>query len=76
LLLAGRIQKPNKLLTLNAQAADVFPGASWQTATPEEVGMDPVKFSTAMNSLPSPAVVIRHGKIVGQKGDIARTGFV
>lgn len=76
LLLAGRIQKPNKLLTLNAQAANVFPGASWQTATPEEVGMDPVKFATAMNSLPSPAVVIRHGKIVGQKGDIARTGFV
>src|SRR5215216_4706694 len=53
-----------------------FPGASWQTATPQEVGMDPVKFSAAMSLLPSPSVVIRNGRIVGQKGDIARTGYI
>ncbi len=38
--------------------------------------MDPVLFAAAMNSLPSPSVVIRNGKIVGQKGDIARPGYV
>ena len=38
--------------------------------------MDPTLFAAAMNSLPSPAVVIRNGRIVGQKGDIARTGYV
>ncbi len=58
------------------QRADDFPGSDWQTATPQEVGMDPTLFAAAMNSLPSPAVVIRNGRIVGQKGDIARTGYV
>ncbi|MGH9903990.1 MAG: serine hydrolase, partial [Pyrinomonadaceae bacterium] len=38
--------------------------------------MDPVKLAEAMATLPSPSVVIRNGRIVGQKGDIARAGFV
>src|SRR6185295_15810504 len=56
--------------------ASTFPGSSWPTATPQEVGMDPTKFANAMNQLPSPSLVIRNGRIVGQKGDIARTGYV
>jgi hypothetical protein len=26
----------------------IYPGAQWDTATPQEVGMDPVKFNEAM----------------------------
>jgi Beta-lactamase len=52
-----------------------FPTAGWQTATPQEVGMDPVKFSAAMSLLPSPSMVIRNGRIIGQKGDVTRTGY-
>ena len=37
--------------------------------------MDPAKFAAAMDRMPSPSLVIRNGKIVGQKGDIARSGF-
>ena len=63
--------------TLSAPIAPAdFPTSGWQTATPQEVGMDPVKFASAMNLLPSPSVVIRNGRIVGQKGDIARTGYI
>ena len=58
----------NPDLSLPSAAAE-FPASSWQTATPQEVGMDPVKFAAAMNLLPSPSVVIRNGRIVGQKGD-------
>jgi CubicO group peptidase (beta-lactamase class C family) len=54
----------------------VYPGARWETATPQEAGMDPAKFNQAMAALPSPAVVIRRGKIVGSKGDITRGGFI
>jgi CubicO group peptidase (beta-lactamase class C family) len=53
-----------------------YPIGNWQIATPQEVGMDPVLFAAAMNELPSPAVVIRNGRIVGQKGDIARPGYI
>ena len=52
-----------------------FPLGNWQTATPQEVGMDPALFAAAMDRLPSPSVVIRSGRMVGQKGDITRSGF-
>src|SRR5215213_7232494 len=67
--------QPPPILTPQITASN-FPGSSWQTATPQEVGMDPTKFAAAMNLLPSPSIVIRNGRIVGQKGDIARTGYV
>lgn len=54
----------------------VYPGARWETATPQEAGMDPVKFNAALATLPSPAVVIRRAKIVGSKGDITRSGYI
>ena len=56
-------------------AAD-YPLGGWQTATPQEVGMDPAKFAAAMDLMPSPSLVIRNGKIVGQKGDITRPGLI
>ena len=37
--------------------------------------MDPALFATAMDRMPSPSLVIRNGRIVGQKGDIARPGL-
>ncbi len=54
--------------------AIVYPGADWEVSTPEAEGMDPVKFATAMANLPAKVVVIRHGKIIGQKGDITLPG--
>jgi hypothetical protein len=72
----------NSLLSSNKKTkavpaqSTVYPGAQWETATPQEVGMDPVKFNEALATLPAPAVVIRHGKIVGSKGDIARSGYI
>lgn len=42
--------------------------AAWPTATPSEVRFDPALFTTAFNNLPSPAVVVRHGKLVASKG--------
>ena len=54
----------------------VYPGATWEASTPQEAGMDQVKFDEAMATLPSPAVVIRHGKIAGSKGDITRSGHI
>ena len=38
--------------------------------------MDPVMFASAMARMPSPSIVIRNGRIVGQKGDIARPGLI
>jgi CubicO group peptidase (beta-lactamase class C family) len=38
--------------------------------------MDPAKFDEAMAALPSPAVVVRNGKIIGSKGDVARSGNI
>lgn len=57
-------------------AATIFPSTHWETADPAEVGFDPAKFQSALAALPAPAVVIRHGKIVGMKGDIARRGYI
>jgi uncharacterized protein (TIGR03437 family) len=56
--------------------APVFPASTWQTATPEEVGMDPAKVAQALATLPEPAVVIRRGRIVAAKGDIARPAYI
>jgi CubicO group peptidase (beta-lactamase class C family) len=53
-----------------------FPATHWETTEPSAVGMDPAKLSQALATLPSPAVVIRHGKIVAVKGDITRCGFI
>jgi hypothetical protein len=59
------------LLVASTASAQVYPGATWETATPVSQGFDPVAFQAAFNALPSPAVVIRHGYLVGSKGDIA-----
>lgn len=56
------------------QTAFVYPGREWVVSSPEAEGMDPAKFAAAMDKLPSPAVVIRHGKIIGAKGNVARPG--
>jgi hypothetical protein len=57
-------------------AQQVYPGASWATASPQEVGMDPVRFAEALQALPEPAIVIRYGKVIGTKGDVARSGLI
>jgi uncharacterized protein (TIGR03437 family) len=59
-----------------APPAPVFPAANWETATPGEMGMDAEKVARALDTLPSPAVVIYKGKIVAAKGDIARPAYL
>lgn len=62
------------LLIPERMPAQVYPGADWAVSTPEAEGMDPAKFEAAMANMPSIAIVIRNGKIIGTKGDITRSG--
>src|ERR687897_663076 len=49
--------------TFPQTSAAEYPLAGWQTATPQEVGMDPTLFAAAMDKMPSPSLVIRNGRI-------------
>lgn len=63
-------------LSSSSSASVEFPGAGWQTAAPDEVGMDPVRFAAAMETLPSPSVVIRNGRIVTHALSVEHVGKV
>ncbi len=54
----------------HAHATDQFPGATWTTATPAEVGMDAAKLAQALSTLNGNVAVVRFGKLAGIKGDI------
>lgn len=72
-----RIQHLLFIALSGAQAfAQTYPGAAWETTTPAAAGFDSAKFSAAMSNMPSPAVVIRSGRIVGSKGDPTRPGYI
>ncbi|HWR52178.1 MAG TPA: serine hydrolase [Bryobacteraceae bacterium] len=72
-MVAGIVAAP--IFRTRAQVSSaVYPGAEWDVSTPEAEGMDPVKFADALAGMPDRAIVVRHGKIIGSKGDIARSG--
>lgn len=73
LTVAGIVSAP-VFRTWAQGSSSVYPGTEWEVSTPEAEGMDPAKFAAAMAEMPDTAVVIRHGKIIGTKGDIARSG--
>jgi hypothetical protein len=50
----------------------VFPGAEWQTALPESMGMDADVLNSGLKFLPGNIVVVRHGRVVASKGDVAK----
>ena len=52
-----RAKTSDPTLPPQTSAAD-YPLAGWQTATPQEVGMDPTLFAAAMAQMPSPSLVI------------------
>lgn len=57
-------------------ADSVFPGAEWQTRTPEEVGLDPVRLEAIAGRAGGRGCVVRHGYLVYAWGDPARRGDV
>jgi hypothetical protein len=60
----------------NAQTAIVFPGAAWQTRTPNQVGLDPAKLNQFVSNLSSgttsSGVIIRDGYLVMSWGNVAQ----
>jgi hypothetical protein len=49
-------------------AAQVFPGASWEERTPEQVGLDPALVDQFVSSLGGDGVLIRNGYLVRKWG--------
>ena len=54
----------------------VFPGAAWESRTPEEVGLDRAKLDAIAEYAGGRGCVIRHGYYVYGWGDVARRGDV
>lgn len=54
----------------------IYPNATWDTATPVEMGFDDGEFATALAALPDKSIVIRNGYVVGTKGSETATGYV
>jgi hypothetical protein len=55
--------------TSDAQVPRVYPGASWQTKTPAEAGMDSAKLNQLATHLGGNGLVIRHGYVVKSWND-------
>lgn len=50
-------------------AEDIYPGATWATATPAEMGLDPNKLNQAVNYAGGSGYIIRGGKVVRSWGN-------
>lgn len=53
---------------------EVFPGAAWQSARPDQVGLDAQALDELAALLGGRGVVVRHGYIAKQWGDIGKKG--
>ena len=72
LLFAGLVVVP---LDANPSEA-VFPGQEWETAAPEEAGLDEAVLEELAEHVGGRGCVIRHGRLVYGWGDIAEPGDV
>ncbi len=60
----------NENLTINNQQSNLF---NWETSTPEEVGMDPIKVEEAIEfafsdgSFSQAVLVVKNGKIIAER---------
>lgn len=61
------------VVSINAQT---YPGTTWDTRTPSQVGFDTTAFNTALSNLPDKCIVVKNGYIVGTKGNITTTGLI
>jgi CubicO group peptidase (beta-lactamase class C family) len=55
---------------------EVFPGRTWQTRTPAEVGLDATKLDALARLAGGRGMVVRHGYQVYSWGDVARSADV
>lgn len=56
--------------------AGVFPGATWDTKTPEEVGLDAAQLDGVRDFMGGRGCVVRHGRLVYTWGDATERGDV
>lgn len=59
-----------------ASPAGVFPGAHWETRTPEQVGLSRAKLDALQNLVGGRGCVVRHGYLVYSWGDQSRSSDV
>lgn len=68
------------ILSLLLAVADgqpaIFPGAAWETATPDAVGLSTAKLEALRDLVGGRGCVVRHGYLVFTWGDPARSGDV
>lgn len=48
---------------------------TWLSHVPQEEGLDPDEFYAALDQLPARSMVIRNGRVIGTRGDVATEGF-
>jgi CubicO group peptidase (beta-lactamase class C family) len=58
------------------KAAPVYPGVTWPTRTPKEVGLDPAKLDALRDLVGGRGCVIRHGYLAYTWGDQTKTGDI
>lgn len=74
LLLCGPVQLCGPASTVAAEA--VFPGKTWATKAPAEVGLDAMKLAALSDYIGGRGCVVRHGYLVYRWGDISRRADV
>lgn len=57
-------------------AAAVYPGKEWETRTPEQVGLDPVKLKALEELVGGRGCIVRHGYLAYSWGDITKSADV
>jgi CubicO group peptidase (beta-lactamase class C family) len=58
------------------RAAPVYPGAAWETRTPEEAGLSRAKLDALRDLVGGRGCVVRHGYLVYSWGDVTRSADV
>jgi CubicO group peptidase (beta-lactamase class C family) len=58
------------------QAPPVYPGAAWETRTPEEVGLSRPKLDALRDLVGGRGCVVRHGYLVYRWGDVTRSADI
>lgn len=64
------------LLGLTMKSEAVYPGATWETKSPAEVGLDAEALKAFRDIVGGRGCVVRHGYLVFTWGDVARRGDI
>src|SRR5262249_45183408 len=60
----------------NDRVAPVYPGATWETRSPEEAGLSRARLDSLRDLVRGRGCVVRHGYLVYSWGDVSRSGDV